>query len=387
MVHKAWIKFLQDINVPAVINSKSTAEKFYKSEGLEPPSYYTGKILQMYIDVELSRGMQIKVLTRLKARNTTLTPSLSKKPEKSARQSDIIEFSHASVFADFSRPYIYEPISTGSIDVRNVKTDQKQKFVHFLLTISGRHENFRRFLRSFSKFTDKFTTLNIACFDKDLVILKQIIKSETRGLGNTNILSIVHLKNSEFSRGVGLNRLVKSTAANLRNSNLDSGDEFLMFLCDVDLVFEEQVLTRLRRNTSKGVMYYPIFFSQFDPFSVNKNCSTAVFSITECNGFWRFFSYGMVSLYYSDFLKVGGFNENIRGWGKEDLEFVDLTLSKHIQIFKASDRGIFHVHHDKYCDSSVLKNDQFRMCKESRSSHYGSNLDNYESWKRLKTRG
>merc|ERR1712071_80161 len=143
-----------------------------------------------------------------------------------------------------------------------------------------------------------------------------------------------------------------------------------------------------------GQMYFPIFFSEF--MSLDGPCREKMqshdnemgeypyrepaFFIDECNGFWRFFSYGMVGTYYKDFKRMKGFNEAIKDWGKEDLDFVNDALQQKIQVFKAVDHSLFHVYHDKTC-KGINNDEQHQMCVNTRSGHYGSFLSLYQTWK------
>lgn len=113
----------------------------------------------------------------------------------------------------------------------------------------------------------------------------------------------------------------------------------------------------------------------------NQNISNA---ITETNGFWRYFSYGMSSIYYSDYFETGMFNEEIIGWGKEDLLFMDSCLQANLNIFKSVEKNLFHLYHDKDC-LNILDLGQYNMCVGSKQAHYSSNLISYFRWLEAQT--
>ena len=126
---------------------------------------------------------------------------------------------------------------------------------------------------------------------------------------------IVLEKGKEFSRGIGL----QEASRQIENRNK------ILFFCDVDLVFAPDTLSLIRQNTVRGRrVYYPVFFSLYDPNVVyaEKERLGTHFSFEELDGIWRYFSYGMLSIYKSDFDRTEGFDVDICGWGLEDIEMV-----------------------------------------------------------------
>ena len=87
-------------------------------------------------------------------------------------------------------------------------------------------------------------------------------------------------------------------------------------------------MRKIRRNTGHKQAYFPIFFSEYGPRFVRKNTVKSPISrITEENGYWRLYSWGMVSLYNHDYKKTSGFDLGINGWGLEDLKFAETLLN------------------------------------------------------------
>ena len=86
-------------------------------------------------------------------------------------------------------------------------------------------------------------------------------------------------------------------------------------------------------------MYYPTVFSLYE-----KHVSIA--SEMQNAGLWREAGFGMACVYRSDFQALGGFDKQIDGWGKEDVDLFDRMIRK-FDVVRAVDDGIMHNWHDK----------------------------------------
>jgi len=88
-------------------------------------------------------------------------------------------------------------------------------------------------------------------------------------------------------------------------------------------------------------------------------------------GYWRQSGYGILSVYNSDFLDTGGFDLEIRGWGREDVDLVDRFIARNVSVFRVVDTGLVHIFHSISCDPS-LDAAQYQMCLGSKAHSYAS---------------
>lgn len=69
--------------------------------------------------------------------------------------------------------------------------------------------------------------------------------------------------------------------------------------------------------------------------------------------------------YSTDFFNAGGFDLKIKDWGNEDGDLYRKYEKSGYKILRAADPDIFHVWHDKFCDSSLPKN-TYSACMSAR---------------------
>ncbi|KAK6166065.1 hypothetical protein SNE40_022845 [Patella caerulea] len=185
--------------------------------------------------------------------------------------------------------------------------------------------------------------------------------------------------NEPFSRSKAINTGIRS----LKNDSL-------LLIMDVDMIFNSRFLNRVILNTKHSYRaYFPIYFSQYSSNIIcfpNKTCDLEIVNFDNEHGTWRFFSYGIVSIYKEDAIKLRGFKEEIKGWGKEDVDFYEKCLKSHLHIFRAADPYLIHIYHRRDCDQTLPK-DQLTMCVQSRSQLYGYEKDLFKISKELKLVG
>ena len=58
------------------------------------------------------------------------------------------------------------------------------------------------------------------------------------------------------------------------------------------------------------------------------------FFISENQGFWREFGFGMISIFKSDLQRAGGYDLTIEGWGMEDVRLIEALIAAGIDIFR-----------------------------------------------------
>ena len=171
------------------------------------------------------------------------------------------------------------------------------KIIHFILPLSGRYEVFERFLKNYQE-----VCINNGERTKLLVIL---FPHKTEDSFNKTIDLINNLNYKHPSAGIkvipNLGNFSRANALDLGVSDLKEED--LMFFVDVDIVFTQSALIRIRLNTVMNLkVYFPIVFSQYDPKIVyGSSEERSEFSINDRSGYWRQFGFGIVTLYKVDY--------------------------------------------------------------------------------------
>lgn len=252
----------------------------------------------------------------------------------------------------------FSPLSlAGSIET----IDTNNEFINLILPLSGRLDKFRTFLDNFVDVCvkwDQQVFLTVVFFgqegkDELKSILTNVSKAE-----NFTDYKLIFL-DKPFSRGYGL----QQGAVSWEKGNV------LLFFCDVDVYFTATFLNRCRLYTSPGIkVYYPVVFSLYNPMIVYGGSpppATNQYRINRDTGYWRDFGFGMTCQYKNDFLKIGGFDLSIKGWGMEDVKLYRSYLASDLVVIRAADKGIFHKWHSKHC-SRNLTQAQFLACIKSK---------------------
>lgn len=255
------------------------------------------------------------------------------------------------------------------------KTTNDAKVINFIIPLSGRPDAVREFLFRLEKQAlskGVLVNVKVTYFSQDAHStssseseLKDLLE-KMRNKYPKGVFEVLPAQGS-FSRGKGLQIGAESCA-----------DDDLLFFCDIDMQFTTEFFRRLRDNTRKGVAYYPIIFSQYDPAHVGPERDN--FKIELLRGFWRSYGYGMVALYKEDFDKAGGFDVKIIGWGMEDVYLASNVISNNINVMRVNEPELVHVFHDKHCDPD-LSPQQLDGCVKTKFSHFGPQEYHYQRLK------
>uniref|UniRef100_A0A672Z7B7 Hexosyltransferase n=1 Tax=Sphaeramia orbicularis TaxID=375764 RepID=A0A672Z7B7_9TELE len=265
---------------------------------------------------------------------------------------------------DFTQLVLFRPFGP-VLKVKSDRVDTRSMLINIIVPLSKRVDAFKQFISNFREVCiqqDGRVHLTVVYFGRDQIdkvkgTLDQTTR-ETRFRGFT----LIQL-NEEFSRGRGLEVGAKAWR---RSQNV------LLFFCDVDIHFTADFLTSCRLNAEPGKkVYYPVLFSEYNPSIIYSNQTVLPpvqqqLVIRKDTGFWRDFGFGMTCQYRSDFINIGGFDRNIRGWGLEDVHLYRKYLHSKLMVIRAPSRGLFHLWHEKSC-ADELPPDKYNMCMQTKA--------------------
>uniref|UniRef100_H3CQ20 Hexosyltransferase n=1 Tax=Tetraodon nigroviridis TaxID=99883 RepID=H3CQ20_TETNG len=269
---------------------------------------------------------------------------------------------------EFRRLVLFRPFGP-LMKVRSERVDAASIPINIVVPLSRRSDKFKQFMHNFREVCvrqDGRVHLTVVYFGKEQMSeVRSTLENTSREVRFKNY-TLLQL-DEEFSRGRGLDVGARAWR----------GGNVLLFFCDVDIYFTADFLNACRLNAQPGKkVFYPVLFSQYNPALIYGSSEHVPpveqqLVIKKDTGFWRDFGFGMTCQYRSDFINIGGFDIDIKGWGGEDVHLYRKYLHSNLLVVRTPARGLFHLWHEKHC-ADELPPDQYRMCMQSKAMNEAS---------------
>ena len=219
------------------------------------------------------------------------------------------------------------------------------EIVNIIIPISNVNERLQEFMEKFE---------NVFLKGKDYVHLVLVVYQENI---QTVESTAEHYRSKYKSARI---TILKGEGTFSRAKALDYGmstlkDNDLAFFCDVDITVERSFTGRCRRNTIRGQrVFYPVVFKLYNSqYAYPHGPKPTRTHINRQNGHWFYYSYGMLCMYKSDYVAVGGLDTKITGWGLEDVLFFKAVLKSKLEVFRSPDPALTHRWHSSSCPDTL----------------------------------
>eukprot|EP00731_Ephydatia_muelleri_P009176 Em0004g1514a len=303
---------------------------------------------------------------------------------------DRVENGYRRVDASRGSEYVFDLVFTGGVasaarnapirkrvsllrpyheDSVPVATSESSSAVNLILPLSGFTERLERFLACYGEVQRAGSggvSLTVVLYESpDSHIARRVLMQHAERNPSSSV-SLVD-GGGEFARGAGLHLA----------SERFPGDQILFFV-DVDLSVSAQAIHRCRLNAVRGQrVYFPVFFKLYNASFVGRNFRGETrYLVARHNGHWAHYSYGAVCLYADDYRRAGGFELGARGWGNEDVDFLERTLKVGLEPFRAPDPDLIHNWHPKVCDRKAVRDDRtYEDCLRSRGENLADRIE------------
>ena len=225
------------------------------------------------------------------------------------------------ITSDVTKPYTSYATSNIRVTKAANNNNDKLELINIVVSVSKRSDRLVAFLRNIHELRERKQTENIfvtiVIYDQNEESRNQIKTSIKRFSAQNNFTGYDILKRDlPFNRGRALHDGIM---------RWNGYSDVLIFLCDVDIKVKSDFFDRCRHFPDIGKsVYMPIVYSLYNPdivFNGNRtlfNTTDKAYDINQNTGTWRPFGYGMACFYKPDYLRAGGFNLQINGWGRED---------------------------------------------------------------------
>ncbi|KAL5497475.1 hypothetical protein EMCRGX_G013949 [Ephydatia muelleri] len=303
---------------------------------------------------------------------------------------DRVENGYRRVDASRGSEYVFDLVFTGGVasaarnapirkrvsllrpyheDSVPVATSESSSAVNLILPLSGFTERLERFLACYGEVQRAGSggvSLTVVLYESpDSHIARRVLKQHAERNPSSSVSVVDGV--GEFARGAGLHLA----------SERFPGDQILFFV-DVDLSVSAQAIHRCRLNAVRGQrVYFPVFFKLYNASFVGRNFRGETrYLVARHNGHWAHYSYGAVCLYADDYRRAGGFELGARGWGNEDVDFLERTLKVGLEPFRAPDPDLIHNWHPKVCDRRAVRDDRtYEDCLRSRGENLADRIE------------